>query len=211
MKPIDLHKNIIWPTCIFTVQWSEHSKYALDIQKNAERWAENNPQSTVAQNVKKGLYESTFDYLDQDEECISELRTFILGSLIEVGKHMNDGLWVKDQSYEINIVESWFHETKNQGYHDVHGHPMSSWSGIYYLNIGDSNLITKNGINRFYAPYHSMYSDRGNQYLTNVWDLEPHNGTLVLFPAHILHSALPYFGKTPRYVIAFNARIEDAR
>lgn len=210
MTNLNLTKNMIWPTCIFTTMWNDHSKYALDIQKNISNWAKKEPESEITRNVKKNLYESKFNFLNQEEECIVALREFFSAAVFEVGKHMNEGLWIKNNSYGVDITEAWFHITKNNGYHDVHPHPMNSWSGIYYLNVGDTQIETKNGINRFYCPFNQMYLDRGNQYMTNIWDLDTRNGMLAIFPSHILHSALPYQGKTPRYVIAFNARIDDA-
>jgi uncharacterized protein (TIGR02466 family) len=210
MSLINLEKNIIWPTCIFTMYWRDHTVYAKDLQKNIEEWSEQEKESKVARHIKRNLYESEFNYLTQDVECVQKLQEFILQALTEVSKDMNGQIWTKNSKYGIEVTESWFHVTKNGGYHDVHGHPMNSWSGIYYLNIGESQIETKNGINRFYAPFKSDYIDRGNQYLTNIWDLSPKNGMLVLFPSYLLHSALPYFGKNPRHVIAFNARITDA-
>lgn len=210
MKLINLEKNIIWPTCIFTVDWHEHCTYASELQKNIDKWAENESESTVARHIKKNLYESKFNFLTQNEKCVQELQNFILHSLTEICKDMNGNVWEKNSKFGLEITESWFHITRNGGYHDVHGHPMNSWSGIYYLNLGETQIATKNGINRFYSPFKSDYIDRGNQYLTNVWDLVPKNGMLAIFPSYLLHSALPYFGKNPRYVIAFNARVQDA-
>jgi uncharacterized protein (TIGR02466 family) len=184
--------------------------YALDLQKNIDEWAKTEDESSIARHVKKNLYESKFNYFDQDVECVQELQKFMLTAVSEICKDMNSDVWIKNKKYGIEITESWFHITKNGGYHDTHSHPMHSWSGIYYLNIGETQLETKNGINRFYAPFKSDYIDRGNQYLTNIWDVVPKNGLLVLFPSYLLHSALPYFGKNSRYVIAFNARILDA-
>jgi uncharacterized protein (TIGR02466 family) len=211
MDKIDLVKNIIWPTCIFTTQWPKHSTYAVNLQKNIDDWAETNTESRIARKVKKNLYESTFDYLDQDVECVRELEKFFMYSVFEVCKDLNQETWIKNNAYGVEITESWFHVTKNNGYHDVHSHPMNSWSGIYYLNIGESTAATLSGVNRFYAPFKTDYIDRGNEYLTNIWDVEPKNGMLVLFPSYLQHSAMAYLGKTPRYVIAFNARVQDAR
>jgi uncharacterized protein (TIGR02466 family) len=208
--PVDITKNIMWPTCIFTAQWPKHREYAIDLQKNIDSWADEKSEGGISRAVKKNLYESTFDFLQQDEECVSALEQFALYTLSEICKDLNQNTWKKNDAFQIEIVESWFHITKNNGYHDVHSHPMSSWSGIYYLDIGDSTVVTSSGINRFYAPFKTDYLDRGNEFLTNIWDLEPKNGMLVLFPSYLNHSALPYSGKTPRYVIAFNARVNNA-
>lgn len=207
---IDITKNMMWPTCIFTVPWPKHSEYAADLQKNIDSWTEERHESSVSRGVKKNLYESTFDFLRQDVECVSALQDFILYALSEVNRDLHKEIWKKNEAIEIEITESWFHITKNGGYHDIHSHPMNSWSGIYYLNKGDSLLATLNGVNRFYAPFKTDYIDRGTNFMSNIWDLDPENGVLVLFPAYLNHSALPYTSKNPRYVIAFNARVNNA-
>ena len=206
---IDLFKNLLWPTCIYTVNWNLHSVYAEDIKKNIDNWSENNVASEIASTVKTHLYESGFNYFDQDFNPLNELERFCVTALAEVCKDINSEVWTKERKYGVKITESWFHITKNHGHHDAHSHPMHSWSGIYYLDLGETQIATKNGINRFYAPFKSEYLDRGNQYLTNIWDVDPKNGMLVIFPSYIYHSALPYKGKINRYVIAFNARVED--
>jgi len=53
----------------------------------------------------------------------------------------------------------------------------------------------------------SVKSDYGNSYLSNNrLDITPIDGLLVLFPAFLLHSGLPYKGERDRVVIAFNSR-----
>ena len=38
-------------------------------------------------------------------------------------------------------------------------------------------------------------------------DFIPQNGQIVIFPGFLEHSAIPYYGKSDRYVIAVNAKI----
>jgi uncharacterized protein (TIGR02466 family) len=86
---------------------------------------------------------------------------------------------------------------------------MSSWSGIYYVEPGDSAAESKNGINRFFNPVQTMYTDPGTDYVSKSTsiDIAPVPGQLVIFPSWILHSAMPYKGKKERVVVAFNSQI----
>ena len=51
------------------------------------------------------------------------------------------------------------------------------------------------------------YKDAGNRYVHPHFDPPLENGLLLIFPSHLLHSGLPYFGNKPRIVIAFNAQV----
>ncbi|MEL6264771.1 MAG: putative 2OG-Fe(II) oxygenase, partial [Pseudomonadota bacterium] len=91
-------------------------------------------------------------------------------------------------------------------------HPGCSWCGIYYLQVGDSEPVevgAPNGLNRFYCPISTggMVSDYGAAYL-NAGYVDPpvRDGMLILFPAHLQHSGLPYAGSRDRLIISFNSR-----
>lgn len=95
--------------------------------------------------------------------------------------------------------------------HDAHYHGGCSWCGMFYLQISDvpdqQPDHAPNGINRFYAPRSSggRLNDYGNHYLgSSSVDFPPSPGTLVLFPAYLLHSGLPYKGLKDLVLLAFN-------
>jgi uncharacterized protein (TIGR02466 family) len=112
----------------------------------------------------------------------------------------------------VEIHESWCHITQDAGYHDMHVHPNSSWSAIYYLETGDTDVTTKNGVNRFYNPNNSMYLDAGTAWVTanTSIDMAAEAGMMVVFPSWVPHSAVQYRGDRDRIVIAANCRIQPA-
>jgi hypothetical protein len=62
------------------------------------------------------------------------------------------------------------------------------------------------------APFVSTYEDLG----TKIWPLGtvtigPREGSLLLFPSYVRHSAALYRGHKDRIVIAFNARVRSSR
>ena len=168
--------------------------------------------SDVAIGAKQNLQESDLNFLDADDANIQTLNTFLSELITTIAAEANSGFWPEEASAEAIITESWYHITKNGGYHDAHSHPNCSWCGIYYLDPGDTDYTQKSGVNRFYDPRVNAdhYLDAGSQYLnsTGIWDIEPVAGQVVIFPSYLKHSALPYFGKSDRIVIAFNAKVD---
>lgn len=168
--------------------------------------------SQVATTAKHQLLESSLDFLEQDDADVQVLSQTFADLVLQVAADVNANYWPDDAEPEVTLVESWYHVTRYGGYHDAHSHPNCSWSGIYYLQAGESDLATRSGVNRFYDPRNnaSQFQDAGSLYLANqgFWDFAPVEGQVILFPSFIKHSALPYFGKTDRIVLAFNARVD---
>lgn len=204
----------VWETQMFTVQNPLHSDIREPLLKLIYNLRDNQQQaieSEVAPTAKHALYESTLDLLQHPEPVIGELREFIEDMLITVASAVNEPFWPEGAQARADIVESWFHVTENGGYHDTHAHPNCSWCGIYYVDAGECDISSRNGINRFYDPRHGadQYLDAGTAYLngTGSWDFDAVEGQVVIFPSYLKHAAMPYFSKKDRVIIAFNSQI----
>ncbi len=204
-----------WTTPLFVAQLADHEflKDALlahIYQCQAQQASE--VDSQVAVLAKHKLFESQLDYLDAEVPEVMELRRILEDIVVDVAGEVNHAHWPEDVTAYAHAIESWYHITKNGGYHDAHSHPNCSWCGIYYLEPGDATLDQRNGINRFYDPRVNAehYADPGTAYLGNqgFWDFAPTEGQVVIFPSYLKHSALPYFGQKDRVVVAFNCVIE---
>ncbi len=95
-----------------------------------------------------------------------------------------------------------------------HGHAGAYWSGVYWVDDGDADtdpaagglleLADPRGIlPTMVAPHlrcaiEACAGEGGGQAVT------PRAGTLVLFPAWLIHSVTPYAGLRPRISVAFN-------
>ncbi|OMH32624.1 putative 2OG-Fe(II) oxygenase [Motiliproteus sp. MSK22-1] len=167
--------------------------------------------SDVAITAKHQVKESELDFLTHENPNVELLNQTVTELITTIATEVNRGFWPEQAEAAADIIESWYHVTQNGGYHDAHSHPNCSWCGIYYLDIGDAELATRNGVNRFYDPRNNadQYLDAGSQYLnsTGFWDIEPKEGQIIIFPSYLKHSALPYFGEKDRIVIAFNAQV----
>lgn len=161
------------------------------------------------QRHKKRLVEcmpNLFD--DTTNEALNRLKTFCQGSVDSIARRINQSI-IDTSGWVVDFVDSWFHITKDGGYHDHHTHSGSAWSGIFYVDIGESNYESANGINRFYAPFEAPMILGLNAINCNYFDVDPQDGKLIICPGFIPHSALPYYGDKDRIVIAFNTIIHN--
>ena len=222
--PINPEPNVesisAWATSMFVVALPEHEVLKEDLLPYAYKardQATASIDSGVAVSAKNNLFESTLDFLEADEQGVPELKSIIeelVSAVVEQvnASYMNHDDMEEGQALQASIIESWCHITEYGGYHDAHSHPNCSWCGIYYLDEGDCDLSIRSGVNRFYDPRPgaNLYQDAGTQYIdkTGFWDFAPQSGHVVIFPSYLIHSALPYFGKKDRVVVAFNCVVD---
>lgn len=206
----------LWPSMIFFRSWTEYEVYKDSLVRSIRSLKIKQTEmieSRIATSAKSsdGLYEGNFDLFRSDLPDISVLVEFIRSSL-KLAVSVAHGEAIQPQELAVNFVDSWYHVSTSGGFHDAHWHQNCSWCGIFYLEIGDyqpTNSSAPNGGSRFYSPIPlgGVYKDAGNRYMHPYYDPDLQNGMLLIFPSHLLHSGLPYFGSTERIVIAFNAQV----
>lgn len=204
----------LWSTTIFCCQYEQSDELNPLLEAKIEQLAmlqQHDIDSGIAPKAKHNLKESPFNLLDDLDPSLQQLRHFLQELTAHIAGDVNQNYWPEGAEPEANIVEAWYHLTENGGYHDVHNHPNCSWCGIYYIDAAQTSLEDKNGVNRFYDPRVNAghYRDAGTAYLdgNGVMDFAPQAGQVIIFPSYLMHSALPYFGKTARKLIAFNAQV----
>ena len=213
----DLAGRKAWPTMFFVRRWQDHPaeapaiiEYLLGLRKTAT----SNIASGVAPMAKsmEGLFESDFDLFKRDHPGLRKLVAWIDQTVRQAVSVANDGK-ARPEQVRVEIPDAWFHVSNAGGFHDAHFHSDCSWCGIFYVQAGDSKSTDHtgagNGVSRFYSPIGTgaLLNDFGNAYLSsNRIDIAPADGMLLLFPAYLLHSGLPYRGERDRIVIAFNSK-----
>ena len=213
----DLGGRQSWPTMFFFRRWQDHAAEApgiIEFLSGLKKSAASSIESGVAPAAKaaRGLYESDFDLFQKDHPALRKLVAWTDQS-VRRAVCVANGNRAKPEQVRVEIPEAWYHIANDGGFHDSHYHAGCSWCGIFYLQSGDSRAGGEqgagNGVSRFYSPINTggLLPDYGNAYIsTNRVDLTPSDGMLILFPAYLLHSGLPYHGQRDRIVIAFNSR-----
>lgn len=196
---------------MYQFEWEQAAEHQQNLITVCYDLEQKKSTSGVASNIKQGLYESNFDFFNYDHDSVRALLEWCRNSVFEAAKDANAKHWPANARIGISVHEAWCHITRSGGYHDMHMHPNSSWSGIYYIRSADSDVHAKNGCNRFYSPIMPGYTDIGTRWasLTSSFDIQATDGQLIIFPSWILHSGMPYTGNTDRVVVAFNCQFID--
>jgi len=213
MSELIITPTKLWSTLLFESNFPDHEAIGPELVSFIKQLSDTqncDVESFVAQKAKKNLKESDFQFLENEDQYVQCLKYFLIELISTVAYEVNHLYWPENVNVHCEIIESWYHVTSNGGFHDIHSHPNCSWCGIYFLDEGESNI--ENGQNRFYDPRHNAdhYQDAGTAYIgsNGIWDIAPRAGQIIIFPSYLKHSAIAYFGKLDRTVIAFNAQID---
>lgn len=195
---------------MFEATWDQHQEHQAELKSVCDRLKAAHDHSGVSENIKHGLYESGFNFVLQPDESVQAWKQWVSETVYNAVVATNLRYWPDGCRVAIELHESWCHITDQGGYHDRHIHPNSAWSVIYYLDPGDSDIDTASGVNRFYNPSSVQYSDGGTLWSSesSSVDISPEAGNLVIFPSWIQHSAMPYRGDRPRYILSCNCRVQ---
>ena len=177
--------------------------------------------------IKGNLYESDFNFFKtakrKNYKSLVKVEEFIKNQFkicfLDYFRHhfpedtSNKLDGVEEKDLDVDLRESWIHISNDKGsWHGNHNHPMPSWGVIYYVKVDETGR-ENGGMNGFRQPYNTMYTDDGNffQHDFSVFNIQPINGTLVFFPANLMHNATPYYGDEQRIVIAANINVNFKR
>jgi len=144
----------------------------------------------------KQIEETTYQTINNSEESISKtdyhiketqrewVKTFTSNTQETLQEILNTL-----QFQSANFPSVWFQQYQTNDYHDFHHHPMSNYSGIYYLELSD-NTYTQILINN------------------TIKDIEVNEGDILVLPSQIIHRCpkVPRnaTGNSRRTIISFN-------
>jgi|TARA_B100000427_G_C15464552_1_gene575643 uncharacterized protein (TIGR02466 family) len=200
-----------WPTFTFHYKYKNFKKDKSDLIKDIYKESskqEKDIDSGVAEAAKYNLLESKLSFLYTDTTSIKKVKDFFYESFM----HMiheglpSTGYWKPRKEMKCIMHESWYHITKQNGYHRIHSHPGSSWASIFYVKTSECGI--SNGNNTWYNHnmHHNSRDDGGDWNFSNgAFVIPPTEGDLIIFPAWLPHDAVPYRGTEDRIVISANA------
>lgn len=99
----------------------------------------------------------------------------------------------------------WANINRDRDYNNLHNHAGASWSGVYYVDMGEPETgRPNNGFIEFIDPRPMGGSPKKLRFL-------PKAGEMLLFPSWLDHWVHPFYGKGERISIAFNLNLEITR
>ncbi|HEV2443763.1 MAG TPA: TIGR02466 family protein [Steroidobacteraceae bacterium] len=102
----------------------------------------------------------------------------------------------------------WANISQAGAFNTMHTHPGMTWSGVYYVDTGDSPGQNDSGILKFMDPSPGSAASFLPFLARATPQIQPVAGLMLLFPSYVPHSVLPHRGSRPRISIAFNFRSE---
>lgn len=102
----------------------------------------------------------------------------------------------------------WANISETGALNTMHTHPGMTWSGVYYVDTGDSPGQNDSGILKFMDPSPGSAASFLPFLARATPQIQPVAGLMLLFPSYVPHSVLPHRGSRPRISIAFNFRSE---
>lgn len=149
--------------------------------------------------------QSTFDYNEESNEFLRvqlpNLREFVETSIQLYIESMSP-----TKEYAVEIYESWINYYQPGAYQHYHVHSGADISGCYYLEVpaNSGDLVLSD---------HSKEVDRFPYNITSQplfyprQTIQPHEGSIVLFPGWASHAVYQNESALDRVSFAFNAKV----
>ena len=103
---------------------------------------------------------------------------------------------------------SWACVNRKGHYNIDHIHPISTWSGVYYVDAGDEINKDKCGCFEAYHPNVSHVTSFFPGLSSGIEALQPKTSLMVLFPGYLRHGVRTYYGNRPRICIPMNSMVK---
>jgi len=157
------------------------------------------------------MFESRFNLFSWTEPCVQELRSFVLGSIVQTVREASS-LAPTDLARLQLHNHTWFHITRYAGSFVAHNHPLASWSAVYCVRAGERSAAQpRSGVLRFMDPRSGAdaYLDIANRNLRPAFALGRREvlleaGQLIVFPSFVFHEVGPFYGGDTRITVATN-------
>jgi uncharacterized protein (TIGR02466 family) len=142
--------------------------------------------------------------LDFDVPVVAEFATLVLERAREYGLAHS---WSFPSHMQLVMRELWANVSCQYAYNNVHNHPNSLLSGVYYVQVQDES-----GDILLFDPRKQAwvmqpdFSER-NQMNSSVHSISPEAGTLIIFPSWLDHGVGQNLSEADRISIAFNINL----
>lgn len=157
------------------------------------------------------LFESRFNLFRWPDECVQELRRFMLDGVARTVMAATT-LGAGDLARYTLHNHTWFHITRHAGSFISHNHPMASWSAVYCVRAGETVAgRPDSGLLRLFDPRQGAgsFRDPANAGLRPIFAHHPleirlAEGQMIVFPSYLYHEVTPFYGRDLRITVATN-------
>lgn len=157
-----------------------------------------------------GGWHSPDDLLTWPDPAVATLKDHVMGACQTMLAVISNA-----QRYDCTMnLACWANVLRKGNYNVEHVHPEATVSGVYYVDVGDSDPNDRmSGRFEFLDPRHivQMAPMPDGAAFGRAMPVQPSAGMMMLFPSWLHHAVRPYNGDRPRISIAFNAIVTNFR
>jgi uncharacterized protein (TIGR02466 family) len=106
------------------------------------------------------------------------------------------------------MLSAWANVNRRGDFNQMHTHPGATWSGVYYVDHGESNPDAAGTSLNLCDPNPARTNIFFPELSASNIMIKPEPGLMILFPSYVPHVVPPHGGDRPRISIAFNVRRE---
>jgi len=189
MSEVKLHN--IFPTTI--------SQSNIGVDKNIKRHLINEAYDFIYQNDVKNGSTTVNKYILNDKKY-----SFLSKKILDTLSHIIYNIYTIDRNLKFFITNSWCVKHEKNDVAELHNHDNSIISGVYYFqtpkNSGDIIFHRSTSLNSLFTKTLTIPTNIN----FNEHKMKVEEGTLLLFPSHLLHKTEPNLSNKNRYCLAFN-------
>ena len=102
----------------------------------------------------------------------------------------------------------WININRFKDYNQYHTHPGSLFSGVYYIKSlsNSGNIEFKHPASKSIESYWNEKISNINPSNSCVWEIEPVENRLLIFPSWLEHQVLPNVTQKDRISLSFNLK-----
>jgi uncharacterized protein (TIGR02466 family) len=200
--------NEAFGTPLFKARIRDHAAMNQELAKFLQEERARSPDKRMS---AIGGWQSRKDLFEEDHPALNRLKGHVFKAVLAVtSTYFGEPL---DPAKCTVGGEMWGNIIPNGGYTKLHNHSKAHWSGVYYVDVNQTDPDwPENGFIEFVDPrsfptafHHPKFS------MLPSLTIEPENGLMLLFPGWLNHYVHPYKGPAERISIAFNAmlRVEE--
>lgn len=144
-------------------------------------------------------------------EFLGELREPLLQRMLLMTNHATNKLVTELGLTPVTLQWSflaWANISRKGDFNTTHTHPGMTWSGVYYVDTGETPGQHDSGALRFSDPTPGSAASFLPFVARVCPEIQPVPGLMVLFPSYLPHSVHPHRGNGVRISVAFNFRNE---
>jgi uncharacterized protein (TIGR02466 family) len=154
----------------------------------------------------QGGWQSPPNFFDWDEPAVAALGRYVTAALNIATARVR-----VPTNFKIEFeLYGWAAINRKGHYNTAHVHPMSTWSGTYYVDVGDERSDAPGALLEFLHPITASPMNFFPGILPSARLVQPENGMIILFPSYLQHSVRMYGGERPRVCVPFNAHLRQA-